>query len=568
MSDTASVMSLPPGNGQHGYQLLTPAYYDQSGQLLVSGGRGLGPLVRLVSPGPLMVNTATPAPNQTNSSGLFTPAQPSSTVFNPRPQTWFNSIPNTTDPFQPNNGLLSDNRHEITTTTTAAADDKSAVAGGYQLGANRGASLDQQNVYHMPYIQSVGNNLGLNVSDAKPKVTSTPFSNMLLNSNLMGSGNQTLLKSVEGGSGRSQLLEDFRANRLPSLQLMDLTNYIVEFSKDQHGSRFIQQKLEHATEAEKFLVFSEINNCAYNLMTDVFGNYVIQKFFEHGAPDNRQTLALKVKGHVLTLALHMYGCRVIQKALESIPPDMQVEIVKELDGHIEKCVKDQNGNHVVQKCIETINPVHLDFITDAFKGPVTIHLAMHPYGCRVIQRILEHCTTEQIKPILDELLNETEILVHDQYGNYVIQHVLERGTAEEKSKIINLLKGKISTMSTHKFASNVVEKCVTHSSSEDRAAIIEEVCAISDSPQTALYLMMKDQYANYVVQKMIDIAEPPQRKLLLQRIRPHVPLLKRYSYGKHILSKLEKFYHKCSAEIGPIGVVPSSANTHNSHSIK
>ncbi|ESO00310.1 hypothetical protein HELRODRAFT_176179 [Helobdella robusta] len=63
-----------------------------SGQLLISGGRGLEPLVRLVSLGLLMDNTATPASNQTNSSGLFTSAQPSSTVFKPRLHTWFNSI--------------------------------------------------------------------------------------------------------------------------------------------------------------------------------------------------------------------------------------------------------------------------------------------------------------------------------------------------------------------------------------------------------------------------------------------------------------------------------------------
>lgn len=39
------------------------------------------------------------------------------------------------------------------------------------------------------------------------------------------------------GGGRSRLLEDFRNNRFPNLQLRDLANHIVEFSQDQHGSR-------------------------------------------------------------------------------------------------------------------------------------------------------------------------------------------------------------------------------------------------------------------------------------------------------------------------------------------
>jgi len=222
----------------------------------------------------------------------------------------------------------------------------------------------------------------------------------------------------KSATGRSKLLEDFRNNRYSNLQLRDLTNHIVEFSQDQHGSRFIQQKLERASAAEKQLVFNEIISSAYNLMTDVFGNYVIQKFFEFGTPEQKQTLAMKVKGHVLPLALQMYGCRVIQKALESIPPEQkqmfQKDIVMELEGHVLKCVKDQNGNHVVQKCIECVDPHALQFIIGAFSNQVYA-LSTHPYGCRVIQRILEHCTPDQTTAILDELHSSTEQLVQDQY---------------------------------------------------------------------------------------------------------------------------------------------------------
>lgn len=72
--------------------------------------------------------------------------------------------------------------------------------------------------------------------------------------------------------------------------------------------------------------------------------------------------------------------------------------------------------------------------------------------------------------------------------------------------------------------------------------------------------MMKDQYANYVIQKMIEIAEAPQRKLLIQRIKPHLPVLRKYTYGKHIIAKLEKYAMMKVSELGPIG---SSNNSNN-----
>lgn len=50
--------------------------------------------------------------------------------------------------------------------------------------------------------------------------------------------------------------------------------------------------------------------------------------------------------------------------------------------------------------------------------------------------------------------------------------------------------------------------------------------------------MMKDQYANYVVQKMFDVADIQQRKKLVQYIRPHIQTLRKYTYGKHIISQL------------------------------
>ena len=68
---------------------------------------------------------------------------------------------------------------------------------------------------------------------------------------------------------------------------------MVEFSRDQEGSRLIQRKLEglQCTDNEKDMVFSEVFKEALGLMTDVFGNYVIQKLFEHGLPNHRKLLA-------------------------------------------------------------------------------------------------------------------------------------------------------------------------------------------------------------------------------------------------------------------------------------
>ncbi|XP_054976767.1 pumilio homolog 2 isoform X14 [Sorex araneus] len=559
--------------GMPGYQVLAPtAYYDQTGALVVGPGArtGLGAPVRLMAPTPVLISSAAAqaaaaaaaaaAGGTANSltgstNGLF---RPIGTQPPPQQQQ------------QPPSTNLQSNSFYGSTSLTNSSQSSSLFShgpgqpGSTSLGFGSSNSLGAAIGSALSGFGSSGgltNGSGRYISaapgaEAKYRSASSTSSLFSSSSQLFPPSRLRYNRSDIMPSGRSRLLEDFRNNRFPNLQLRDLIGHIVEFSQDQHGSRFIQQKLERATPAERQMVFNEILQAAYQLMTDVFGNYVIQKFFEFGSLDQKLALATRIRGHVLPLALQMYGCRVIQKALESVSSDQQSEMVKELDGHVLKCVKDQNGNHVVQKCIECVQPQSLQFIIDAFKGQVFV-LSTHPYGCRVIQRILEHCTAEQTLPILEELHQHTEQLVQDQYGNYVIQHVLEHGRPEDKSKIVSEIRGKVLALSQHKFASNVVEKCVTHASRAERALLIDEVCCQNDGPHSALYTMMKDQYANYVVQKMIDMAEPAQRKIIMHKIRPHITTLRKYTYGKHILAKLEKYYLKNSPDLGPIGGPPN-----------
>ncbi|XP_018491328.1 pumilio homolog 5 isoform X2 [Raphanus sativus] len=340
---------------------------------------------------------------------------------------------------------------------------------------------------------------------------------------------------------RHSFLDELKSPNARKMELSDIAGRVIEFSVDQHGSRFIQQKLEHCSDEEKASVFSEVLPQASKLMTDVFGNYVIQKFIEHGTPAQREELVKQLAGQMVSLSLQMYGCRVIQKALEVIDVDQKTELTRELDGNVLKCVRDQNGNHVIQKCIESMPASRIGFIIAAFRGQVAT-LSTHPYGCRVIQRILEHCSDdEETRCIIDEILESAFALAHDQYGNYVTQHVLERGKPDERRQIIEKLTGNVVQMSQHKYASNVVEKCLEHADSTERELLIEEIMGKSEE-DNHLLAMMKDQYANYVVQKVLEISKDEQREILVQRMKIHLESLRKYTYGKHIVARFEQLF--------------------------
>lgn len=254
------------------------------------------------------------------------------------------------------------------------------------------------------------------------------------------------------------------------------------------------------------------------------------------------------------------------QALEHILTDQQAQLVRELEQHVLKCVKDQNGNHVIQKAIERVPAVHIQFIINAFTGQVH-SLAMHPYGCRVIQRMLEHCEEPTRSAVLHELHACAAALIIDQYGNYVTQHVIEHGREEDRTKIISLITGNLVNLSKHKFASNVVEKSIQFGTAEQRHKIIDILTVLNEKGESPLQSLIRDQFGNYVIRKF-NLFGPPwmTRNVLLiinpekllgqlkdgefdrfvELVKPQLALLKRFSYGKQIAA-IEKMVYQPSA---------------------
>lgn len=347
-------------------------------------------------------------------------------------------------------------------------------------------------------------------------------------------------KDLDPGKGvRSIVLENFRASNKSTKkwELKEIYGHIVEFSGDQHGSRFIQDKLVTANSDEKERVFREIEPNALQLMKDVFGNYVIQKFFEHGNQVQKHIIAAKMKNLVHELSMQMYACRVVQKALDHVLVEQQREIIDELKPHIMRIVQDQNGNHVVQKIISMAkdDDEFVAFVMTSFSGQIKT-LAGHTYACRVIQRLLEKKDETIRRQLMKEIHACAPQLIVDQYGNYVAQHIIEHPTTlpEDRRRIIQLVCEDPVALSRHKFASNVVEKVIQHGTTEERRIIRAKLTAKTPDDVSPLQSLMKDQFGNYVIQKMLTTLDGPDKRSFAKEAEPHLVALKKNNSGPKI----------------------------------
>ncbi|KAK5137089.1 hypothetical protein LTR08_001098 [Meristemomyces frigidus] len=357
-----------------------------------------------------------------------------------------------------------------------------------------------------------------------------------------------------GDGVQSALMYEFKSNtKTKRYELKDIYDHIAEFSGDQHGSRFIQTKLETANSDEKERVFREIQPNAIPLMTDVFGNYVIQKFFEHGDQTHKKILANKMRGSMLNLSLQPYGCRVVQKALDYVLVDQQALLISELENHVLQCVKDQNGNHVIQKAVERCPPHTIGFIIDAFRGQVQ-HLSLHAYGCRVIQRCLERCDTPSRAMIMAELMEGIQGMISDQYGNYVVQHIVAKDEGRGRQHVLQIVLRGLEGYSKHKFASNVVEKCLEQADDAWRRQVIYTLADTNQrrvEGEGIIVGLIKDNYGNYVIQKLLDTLCIEDFGRFIDVLQPAMNQAKRTTCGKQVVSVEKKMHRPPPRWAGP-----------------
>lgn len=154
---------------------------------------------------------------------------------------------------------------------------------------------------------------------------------------------------------RSMLLEDFRSNRYDNFQLNDIVSHVVEFAKDRDGSKFIQRKLDDATDHRKDSIFRELKRNLFELMLNAYGNFVVQKFFDVGSDEHRSDLYSHVAANFLEMSLNKYGCRVVQKAIEKGTQTQQYGIMQQCTGgDMIRVARDANGNHVLQRSFRVV----------------------------------------------------------------------------------------------------------------------------------------------------------------------------------------------------------------------
>lgn len=174
-------------------------------------------------------------------------------------------------------------------------------------------------------------------------------------------------------------------------------------------------------------------------------------------------------GKVWRLSQDARGCRAIQQALEGVDGDEEREsISEELRGHVGEAIQDPHANHVIQKCVVLLRPAACQFIIDELMvarledGVGAAGAARNRYACRVVQRLVEHCSEGQVWGLVEAILREASAIARHPYGNYVVQHLLEHGAASQRRRLEGLLEAEVCALGQDSHGSAVLAGAFLH----------------------------------------------------------------------------------------------------------
>ena len=284
---------------------------------------------------------------------------------------------------------------------------------------------------------------------------------------------------------------------------------IVSIIKNHKGSKIFQKYLK-STHSDEILhlIFVELFPFLSDLIIDPYANYFCKKFFTYLNQKDRIDFLKNIEKNLVELSSDSIGTYPIQSIIEHLSSKNEKNIILSgiKEGFI-KLIYDAFGCHVLEKLLTCFEDEYVEFIyTYIFDN--FLYLTNNSNGIYIIKKILTFTQKKNLHEKLKNIVKKNAIfLIKQSYGNFVIQVIIENW--EDYKEITDLFKGNFFALSLEKYASNVIERCIE----KDKEILENYINEIISNKCIAN--VMKSNYGNYVVQKVIKLAEGENKKLFV-----------------------------------------------------
>lgn len=142
-------------------------------------------------------------------------------------------------------------------------------------------------------------------------------------------------------------------------------------------------------------------------------------------------------------------------------------------------------------------------------------LSLTQHGCRVVQTVVDMCSTQEREQLLEGLLQDVMELCTSPHANHVIAKLVEIMPSGSLSGILSALRGKATTVARHQFGSRILERLIEHGSEIEIGPLLEELLVDIEA-------LARHPFGNYVVARILEHATPNRKHTCVQKLLPYV----------------------------------------------
>mmetsp|Transcript_28676 Transcript_28676/g.45552 ORF Transcript_28676/g.45552 Transcript_28676/m.45552 type:complete len:531 (-) Transcript_28676:475-2067(-) len=225
-----------------------------------------------------------------------------------------------------------------------------------------------------------------------------------------------------------------------------------------------------------------------------------------------------LEGRVWEMSQDAQGCREVQKALAECDSDEKgLAISVQLKGHVMDAVRCPHANHVLRKIIETLPPACSSFIIKEIleNGLAGVkEVAMHRYGCRIMEELLRVFHATQLNEMIELLLVDAAALCAHMYGNFVMKGVLKCASPRQRQHLVKSIMDNLTLIGTSFYACAVLAEVLQGDKAEGQtlALMILSVTGL-------LSAIVKNKHGRSVLEVMMIVLEDDQRRMLVKELQ-------------------------------------------------
>jgi len=212
----------------------------------------------------------------------------------------------------------------------------------------------------------------------------------------------------------------------------------------------------------------------------------------------------------------------------------RLAIAHELAGHVWEATASPHGNFVVQKCIAVLPAEALDFVISELMAKNIVQVAKNKFGCRVLQRLLEKCPSQQVNPIVEAVLSSATEVAKHPYGNYVVQHLLLHTELGARRRLVAALVANVRGLAIDAFGCGVVSAGLTVSAEDIRSVFARAML----HEEGLLVHMACTRHGHVAASRMLQVLRGAKRDEARRMLSERIEVLRASRFGRLVAPSL------------------------------